>query len=281
VAITRIAKGAISDKSSALTLTINSISLDEDTMLVVGIGYDFGLGVPEIKWGDHILELEKANSGNGVASRILSFYRRRGGTATNNLVATWTTTAPESKAMFATQVLGASTVDQESQNTQVATTSPNAGTSVTSLFDDEIFIGCMVSEGPSNDVPGTPSNGYTSGQRVGTTGVPPVSNVTVEEIYKIVTATESTQAEITGTESRDWTCVLGTFSADQFHRLAVSPSDVTNMINRFPDAVPELEPRNLAWKFNRKENRLEVYDIDFSTGTLFAYLEPEEDWTVV
>ncbi len=211
MAIARTARGTASDKTSSLTLDIPGVQVAR-RLLPAGITYNDTHGPPEATWGNHKLDLIEEISANGIVTALYA-YRRRRGAKTRTLQFGWQGTAPVAKAAWCSTYSEVGTLDLVSSASQIATTSPNAGASQTSNFADEVFIGVMGAEGPGNDAVGSPSNGYTldEDQRAFTNGAPPPSNVTCHEIFKIVTATESTQAEITGAVSRDWCSVLTTW----------------------------------------------------------------------
>lgn len=208
MAITRTAKGTASDKSSGLTLTISSLQLVQYTTMFIGIVYDTGQGAPVVTWGGQTLTPRESVSNSGIITAVYIIWKRTA-TATNDLVATWTTTAPTAKAMFATQVASVRRRDVMKTNTGTSTT-PGSGALQTTNWNDEIFFGIFGSEGPSGDDAGTPASSYSSGQRVGTTGGDADTNVTIHETFKIVTSTDDTRARKTSVTSRDWVVILCT-----------------------------------------------------------------------
>jgi rubrerythrin len=207
MAITRTAKGTASDKSSGLTLTIGSIEVIAPAALLVYLAYDDGNGHPVVEWGQQDLMPRQRTSGNGLTCALYKMVKKNG-TNTNDVVATWTTTAPTAKVMIAIETAEATKIDRKSGNAQAATTEPGSGKEQNTTFDDEIFFGAFASEGPPTDTTGTLQNGFTSGQRVGTSGAPPVSNITLHEGYKIVSAKETTRARKTGATERDHVTLL-------------------------------------------------------------------------
>ena len=266
----RTALGTASDKSTALSLTIANVSLDQDDTLIVGTAYDTGQGAPTVTWGNHDLDLVKGESGGGLACRLWE-YHRGAGTKSKTITVAWSGTAPTAKVMFATKFSGGyKAVDLALSQFEADTTAPDSGTATLTTYADEVFIGAIASEGPGNDAAGTPSNGYTAGQRVGVNGAPPVSNVTIQELYKEVSVTETTAAAMTGQVSRDHCSVLGTLYQGHRARRAITPSDLESMRTIFDGKVPELQRKNHAFHWSAKNNRWELYDIDLSSGTLVA-----------
>ncbi len=281
MSITRTAKGTATDKTGAATLVISSVQV-ERRLLVVGIAYDVGSGSPVIKWGNQLLTPMSTVSGNGVTTRLAA-YRRRRDPKTKDIVATWQSPVPTAKAMFASTFSEVGTIDLTSGLSQAATGSPNSGTAATPNFDDEVYIGAMGSEGPSSDAAGTPSNSYTAGQRAGTAGAPPVSNITIQEIYKIVSAAESTQAALTGATSRHCSSVLTTWRDRLRRRFSILfPYDYEEMEDIFDAA--DLDMQNGVMRYNELLERNEMYEVDLEAhGTLKATWEDDDtnDWVTV
>lgn len=207
MAISRTAKGTVSNKSSDLTLSISDVEITSPSTLLVLLAYDSGSGHPEVSWGPHQLMMRARVSGGGLACRVYKFFKRHG-QHTNEVIATWTTTAPTSKVMIATEISEVNRIDRKRVNSQLATTTPSSGALRNSNYVNEIFIGALASEGPPTDTVGTPANSYSSGQRVGVSGAPPLTNITLHEIYKIVSTKESTRARKTGATERDWCSIL-------------------------------------------------------------------------
>ena len=279
--IARTALGTAADKTGAATLTISNVSLDDGDLLLVGIGYDTGQGAPALAWGNQDLELAEAVSGGGLACRVFSFHRRKG-TKSKDLVATWST-GPTAKAMVAVKVTEVEAIELAFSQAETDTTDPDAGTAQATTTAAAFCFGIVATEGPLNDTAGTVQNGYTAGQRAGMNGAPPVSNITVHELFKILAATESTTAAKTGATSRDHCSVLTTWRAGRDNRMGVTPTDLSEMRRIFDNATPELKRRNHAFHWNGKLDQWELYDIDLSGGTLVATSDPDGDseWDVI
>jgi len=271
MAIVRTAKGTAPDKSAGLTVTVSSFQLQPGDLLLAGISYDVGSGSPVIKWGQRIVKPVVTVSGNNVVTRIASMIYNAGTARTRSLVATWTTTAPTAKAMIATAFtpdVAFGIKDVTAFQSQAATGSPNSGTAVLINYVDEVLWGIFGSEGPSSDAIGTVQNGWTSGQRVGTAGAPPVSNITCHEIYKIVTAAESAQASKTGATVRNFSTAMATFRISQVYGPGGGyPSDYSRVVEIFENAG--LDTTDMCITPNLELDRLEAWDM--SGPTLVAY----------
>lgn len=261
--ISRTPKGTVTDKSSGLTLTISAIELAGDgSALFVGLAYDSGAGSPIIRWGQQRLEPIVTQTGGGIVCRA-AVYLRQGETATHDLVATWDTTAPTAKAMFATELVDAAVPDLVASQFEAGSTDPDSGTASTPSKDPEIYLGVFASEGPASDTPGTIENGYSDGQRAGTAGAPPVSNVTVHETFKIVTAAESTAAAKTGATQRDHCTCLVTLRESTRNRTGiVGNADLQAMRDIFNAEVPSLPRREHAFHHNPHTDEWEIFQVE-------------------
>lgn len=208
MSIVRTARGTTLDKSTSLTLTLNTVQVVQYSTLVVALAYDQGEGTPNsVMWGTRELNFKDVKNANGLAVAVYTMYRNDA-TKTESLVATWNGTAPTAKVMFATQITGVWRRDILVTNANAASVTPTSGALQTTGFAEEFLLGVMASEGPIGDTVGSPSLSYSLGQRVGTTGDADDSNVTVQEIFKITTVAEDTRARMTGVTERDWCVIL-------------------------------------------------------------------------
>ncbi len=78
-------------------------------------------------------------------------------------------------------------------------------------MDDGFAFGLLVSEGPDSDTAPTLSGSWTAGQRDGTVGAPPVSNVTILEAYQQLSTKDTVSLSGTGATSRDWASLVVVF----------------------------------------------------------------------
>lgn len=262
--ITRTARGTGSDKTGALTLTVSSVLIVPEARIVVGIGYDSGSGAPVITWGSNTLDDDITNSSGGVVSKLSSFYKPGGVNQTLDVTATWTTTAPTAKVMWVEQLTEANAPEAGTASGNGGTSTSPASGAKTTKFYDEIHVGNIVTEGPSSDTTGTVSNGWTSGQRVGTSGAPPVSNVTSHGIFLLSELPESVEAAKTGITSRDWSATMVTY------RLGVQPEsvDVGSMQETWDDLI------NLVASVEAYGNTLHIEDSADATVDI-------SDWTTL
>ena len=261
--IIRIAKGTASDKGAGLTLTIPDLELAGDgSALVVGLAYEASDGPPIVRWGQQRIEPIVTQAGGGVVCRV-GVYLRQAGTRTNDLVATWTGSAPTAKAMFATEITEAAIPDLVLSQFEASTGDPTAGTEDTPTEDAEFYLGVFASEGPLTDVVGTIENAYEDGQRAGTTGGGPASNVTVHEIFKIVETAELTAAAKTGEATRDVCSCLVTFRISRRNRQGISGgADLQTMRDIFNSETPPLRRREHAFHHNARTDEWEIFEVE-------------------
>lgn len=145
-------------------------------------------------------------------------------TATRDVVITWAGNIVE-RAAVAVELEGANRIDQAAGNNEaVGTTTPGTGATSPLSSPGNYALAFFVSEGPSSDTvtsatiddDGTAATAGI-GQRAGTTGAPPVSNVTVQEVFLELTSPLPTQADLVAGTSRLWTCAIVTMEPLTFY----------------------------------------------------------------
>ena len=215
------ARGTKSGKASTSSLTLADVQLNKDASLVVALGYDDAQGHPtSVKWGNRSLKLR--HSRNPSLDISMSIWCANGirNAGTRDVVATWAGTVVE-KAMVATMLEDVKKIDlRRGQNETVGTASPGTGLSAGLETPKDIVLCFFVSEGPSSDSAGTADikdggnwTAATLGQRAGTVGTPPVSNVTVQETYLELTSCAATEGRLQNATSRLWTNGLIAYKA--------------------------------------------------------------------
>lgn len=216
MAQTRTALGTNSAKTSGTSLTITGVTVPLGRTLIVGIAYDNSQGVPtSVKYGKRELtELKKrANAGTGMTVALWRAAYLKHETS-RDIVATWSA-AIGARAMFATYITEAGRTDVDNSGEQDATTTPATGAIVTTTVASTIHIAAFMANGPNSDAAATANLGHTIGQRIGTIGAPPVSNVTLQETYEILTATGDCRATLSLTTARNCAGVICAFKSRQ------------------------------------------------------------------
>jgi len=256
----------VSSKTSTTTLTQNSVSATSAEALVVGVVYDTGAGAPTVKWGQRSLRQKstatQSHGGIAVATFLLSYIKN---SATRNIVATWSS-AITAKAMIVLGITGVNITDVAAKQGQTATGSPDTS-SATSTIADTLSIAFFGSEGPSSDTTGTVGSGHTviASARVGTTGAPPASNVTIDATYEILSSTGTIQATKTGATSRDWASVIVALKGSRgTSNNMPGDSAMISISEKFESQ--SLDFSNAALMFNEEQDRWEAFESsDMST----------------
>lgn len=213
MAITRTARGSITSKTSGSTLTIASQTIAARSLLVVYLAYD-DQTLNSVTFAGTPLTLGDPVLGAGVRTRLAWGYFASGGTGT--IVATWAS-AITAKAMSADSFVSSQTTwvpndDANATNTGTGTAASTAATAAIVGGTESIRVGVVGTEGPSGDTAGTWAEPNTNGLRVGTTGNPAQSNVTVSAAYRLApTAGSTTALSKTGMTSRDWGAAIRSF----------------------------------------------------------------------
>lgn len=171
--------------------------------------------------------------------------------------------------MLATQLVGVNRVDEKAGNVEGGAGTADPVTSATDVLSrpGDFAIGAFISEGPGTDDAGTAEikdeGEFVSasfGQREGTVGAPPRSNVTVQEIFLELTSVASTEARLRGATSRKWNAMLLVLRRSSAGSVGVTLSDVLDVSQLFQDHVPTLDPLDAMWDFNDDTDEWEVYD---------------------
>lgn len=235
---TRTAKGVANTKASGATLTISDVALASSAALVVALGYDDAQGHPtSVRWGNRNLRsrLSRDPAGYDIAMSIWTIGSVKNA-GTKDIVATWSGAIVE-RAMIATQLQGVNHIDERvGNNDSSATTTPTTGLTgvLASLFDYALAF--FVSEGPriadsaisvTIDDAGEPVTA-TLGQRAGTNGAPPASNVTIQEAYLELTSPFSTQGDLIASDARLWVSGIITMDPLQWYQRFFSSGKCTS-----------------------------------------------------
>lgn len=209
---TRTAKGTTSSKTSSTTLTLSNVSCTDGDALIVLVANRTTNVPTSVAWGarELVLSRQRTDTVNGTVASIW-IARNIVNTATRNLVVTWGT-AIVAKCMAAITLDSGHIRDQFASNLQTAATAPSTTATPAQTELNNFCIGILASQGPSSDVAPTLATGWTSGQRVGTVGAPPASNITLLEGYQQLSADGTAQTlSGTGATSANWTNVLVTY----------------------------------------------------------------------
>lgn len=201
----RTALGTTSTKVSGTTLALASITANEGDCLIVMVGGQSANPPTGVTWGGRKLSrvFQRVNATSNHTASIW-IARNIVNTDTRTVTATWASSI-NAKVMAVSKIDVPSIRDDVARNIQTAATAPTSTATGVISVSSSFSVGVLVSEGPSSDTAPTLDNGYTSGQRVGTAGSPPASNITLLEGFKdIVDACAAQTLSGTGATARDW-----------------------------------------------------------------------------
>lgn len=216
------AKGTSKDKASGNTLRVNNVSMNEDAALVVCVAYDNAEGPPtSVTWGNRPLK-RRVNRDPGTPDIGMSVWTAASinRTKTEDVVCTWSGNILE-RVMVVTSLEGVNKINEKKGADETVDTADPA-TGLTDHMDSvsDLALAYFAMEGPAaNDTVGTLEirdaasfATATTGQRDGTAGAPPISNVGIQEFYLDLTSCIATNARITGATSRKWCCAIVTMT---------------------------------------------------------------------
>ena len=113
--------------------------------------------------------------------------------------------------LYRLNLLNAVTFDFGVENASIGTsTTPDSGT-ISMNHACEIAIGGLVTDGPASDSAGSPTNGFTAGQRIGIADALGVGATTLQDSWKKLPSITTTSAGWTGITSRDWIAMAASF----------------------------------------------------------------------
>lgn len=207
---TRTALGTAKLKASGTTLQLASQSLNQGDFLAVAVGFQQQSLPSSVKWGNRDLSKSasqiNSTSGHGTGIWVL---RTVANTDTRNIDVTWGS-AIGARVLYALKIDANYIRDQVATAIATASTTPSAGPTSALTEFNEFALVAACSRGPSSDTAPT-ATGWTAGQRDGTVGAPPVSNITLAEFYQWPTDKTALTFSGTGATSSDWAVCLATF----------------------------------------------------------------------
>lgn len=288
MAITRTARGSASSKSSAVSLTIPSFTVPAGHSLVVGAGYDNAQGAPTsvVHAGRSLRrKAQRDDSINGFHASVWlkGEYRK---TQTGTCVLTWASSIGK-KCAVASSYDRTHKFDDGKTAIDGDVTNPNTGLGGTLTDLDELVAAFFISEGP-----GTDHSGHTAdimnagifesagiGQKDGTTGAPPVSNITIIETWLELTSANATRARLLNATQRNWLAILITLQKRPvFFTQGITPHDIETVDNLIATAGGDPDSANFV--FNEDTGLWEAYE-DTDLGTLRATRDKDGVWTGV
>lgn len=210
MAFTRTALGTAKAKASGTTLSsAEGITLSAGDCLIVGVGFQQQSQPTSVTWGNRTLRRSVAEV-NGTSGHGCSIWLARTivNSDTRTVTATWDS-AIGARVMFMAKLNAGVIRDQYATSSQTATGAPSVGPTSELDYPNDFAVSILCARGPSNDT--APSvSGWTAGQTDGTVGVPPVSNITIHELYQQLTKDYSAvTCTGSGADERDWvSCIV-------------------------------------------------------------------------
>ena len=229
----RIAKGtaiANDDVNGVQTATIASVALAAASTLLVLVANNRGFDPQSVTWNGQALTAAVVREpAGGPDVRIFQLANLTAGTG--DVVVTYPgATLPESIAIAALELQGVVTAPLDRTASGAgSSTSPASAASPRTSSRNEILIGAIATQGPSGDAAGSWSNGFTAGQRAGTTGGTASLKTTVAEGFRFVTVPGAYTAAKTGITSRPWAAGVATFKHEP-------PSEIAVLLAEAPDS---------------------------------------------
>ncbi len=183
------------------TLTTASVTVATGELLVVSLGIAGGTDPTSVKFNGVSLTFDSkvANGHGGVYSLNVT----SGATAT--IVVTWGSSFDwQGAALVASKVSGlTSNIVDKKVNASGSGTNPSSTATANTTNAADYVHGMVRTSGPGTDTPGTWSNSFVNGQRIGSTGGI-TTNITTSEGYFLASATGPFTAAKTGEVSHSW-----------------------------------------------------------------------------
>jgi hypothetical protein len=227
MAITRTAKGTRQGKTGfSASIPFGVTSIGDLIVFVIATELGSGGGAVTKRYRYNGTDEDTGTweldaSGNNAPNVVVDIYRHIveiPGTFASDLFIDATVDA-RPVAVAAMHIAGVSAAPFDKASTGVGSSlAATSGATSTTAQADEILIGGIGWEGPDGDDAGTWQNSFNAGQRLGTTGGGAASNITVQEGFLIVAATDAYTAAVTRTaNSRDWAAVIATYKGSSFN----------------------------------------------------------------
>lgn len=225
--------GSVTSKTCGSPIITNIHPIDTTDTLVVVTATDYNPGmVVSYRWdgspSSH-QSMSLAVSATNTDNVVTQIFVLDTPTTASNSSATIVVGAFSNNACAAVALKITGVQDPSSDVSSAGTgssSSPSSGATSTTSQGYEILIGGVGTEGPGDDTAGTWNNSFNDGQRTGTTGGGPTSNVTISEGWRIVTSTGAYTASKSGITSRDWAAAILTLKGSG-DPPAPSPSNLT------------------------------------------------------
>jgi hypothetical protein len=173
--------------------------------------------------------VDVSNSGD-VRTYIFAAYNVNALSSGSTITINHASVSARAAVVSAFRGLANSAVLDQTHTGTGSSTSPTSGATSTTTQADELLIGAIGMEGPNVDNPGTWSNSFTDGLRLGTSfgsSSGDDTDVTASMGWRIVGATGAYTAAKSGlATSRDWAAAIATFKAAMTRDLTMAVDPV-------------------------------------------------------
>ena len=205
-------RGSATAKASGTTLTISDVTASAGEFLHVIVGGQTNVSPSSVTWGAREMNksLQRIHS---TPNFTANYYTIRNvlRSGTRNITCTWGS-AISTKIALAFTLDSPFVVDEVARNLLTASTAPSVGPTATHLRRDDFCIGLLLAEGGTPDTAPTGiTSGWTTGTRVGTSGTPPVSNLTANWYYQQTTDCTGVSLAGTAATARDWIGLIAAY----------------------------------------------------------------------
>lgn len=222
-----VEKGIAALKTSGTTVAVSAVDAVAGDTIIAVVAFDNSQGEPTVTWKGKPFRLVpgtvRANAGTGKSVGEWRKRVRKSSVAPHPDVVATFDVAIAARVIGVVVVKGASKKDVNTDNAQDATGAPTTGAAVVSNVADTLSIAGFMSAGPGTDTAASSAGaGHTLGQRAGTTGAPPASNVTLQMTYEILAATGNIRATLSGATSRDWAATIAAYAPQQTYTVVGS-----------------------------------------------------------
>ena len=203
-------------KSTATELSKADITVNANETLLVGCEFQGATPPATATWEGTNLTRNLIKTGQRIDTTnnfgVVSYICRVQNTHTRTVKLSWSAT-PNAATVTILKADRLLVKDDIARSLSAATGAPSVGPTGTLHTANGIAVAYFGAEGPNNDTQATGiTTGWTLGQWDGTAGVPPVSNVILQEAYRDLSASTAVTVALSGATARNWANIVVTYS---------------------------------------------------------------------
>ena len=244
-------RGSATSKVAGTTLTISNVAANAGDFLCVVVGGQIAAAPTGVTWGGRDMNkaIQRLHTTPAFGSTIWTI-RRVANTNSRTVTITWGSSI-NTKVAYAFTLDSPHVIDEDARALLTASTAPSVGPTSEHLRRDNFCAGILLAEGPTNDAVLTGiTAGWTTGLRIGTAGLPQISNLTANEFYQQKTTCVGVTLAGTATTARDWIGLIAAFrivehSCIDFYGSVIEDGDLVNYKGT-SYTVNEVHPRQNA-----------------------------------